>query len=155
MRTIALLLSLIVSLAFAGGAGAAEGTNSAGLKVSATVTRFDKKWLTVTLTLDNTSDKKIQFKNPEGEKVGGFRAKVGDRDIAAEGGKWKFTKGAGAKLMELEPGTKTDIDAKFKFDPKLAEDPTEWTLTVTNLFVDDKKVDDVVIESKPAAAPAK
>ena len=141
-------LALVLLLAAA--AGAAEGSNAAGLKVTATLKKQTERWLIFDLVIDNTGAKTIQFKNAEGDKVGGLRAKAGEREVAAEGGKWKWTRAAAAKTTGFEPGVKVDMEAKFKFEPDLAGKEYDWTLTVTNLFIDDKKVDDVVITSKPA-----
>jgi hypothetical protein len=145
-------LALALLLACAAVAGAVEGSNAAGLKITATVTKQTERWLILSLVVENSGGKNIQFKNVDGEKIGGLRAKVGERDVPAEGGKWKWAKAAAAKLTAFEAGVKTDLEAKFKFEPDLAGKEYDWTVTVTNLFVDDKKVDDVVISSK---APAK
>ncbi len=122
-------------------------TNAAGLKGTLLITKQSDKWLIGTLTLENTGAKSIKLKNAEGEKIGGFRCKVGEREVPAEGGKFKFTKAAGAKLTEIAPGMITDFEVRFKFDPKLDADTYDWKLTITNLFVDDQKSDDLVLTS--------
>ncbi|MBA3708941.1 MAG: hypothetical protein H0W83_09010 [Planctomycetes bacterium] len=146
LRVAALVLAVIGTIA---GAVIEPVTNAAGLKASIAITKQNDRWLIGTLSLTNTGAKAIHFKNAEGEKIGGFRAKIGDRDIPAEGGKFKFTKAAGAKLTELAPGMITDLEVKFKFDPKLNGDSYAWKIQITNLFVDDQKVDDLVLSSSP------
>jgi hypothetical protein len=150
MTTVALRLCALCLFVVGHLAASEAATNAAGLKGSFAVTKQNEKWLIGTLTLENTGAKAIKLKNAEGEKIGGFRCKVGERDVPAEGGKYKFTRAAGAKLTEMAPGMVTDFEVKFKFDPKLEDDSYDWTLTITNLFVDDQKTDDLVISKVKA-----
>jgi hypothetical protein len=146
------LTALVLLMTFHAASAVEPVTNSAGLKASVSVKRQDNRWFVIGLTLENTGTKAIQVKNPESEKISGMRLKAGDHDaIPAEAGKWKFTKAGAAKLSEIAPGGLSDFEVKWKFDPKLEKDEYDWSLTITNLFIGEQKIDDLVLSNKPAA----
>ncbi len=124
--------------------------NDAGVKATATSMKERDKTLYINVTLQNTGKQTVLFKNPESLRVGGFKVAADGREaIGADAGKMQATKARAARLRELAPGAEAELDLKYTFEPALAHNTYPWTLTITNMFIDDKKIPDLTLSYAP------
>jgi hypothetical protein len=129
------------------------GQNDSGVKVTAKVTKERSRTLYITLNIVNSGDKTVLFRNPESERVPGFKAAADGREAqGADAGHYAATKSMAARMHELAPGGEADLEVKWTWDPPLAHETYPWTFTLTNLFVNDTKLGDVTLTYAPSAA---
>lgn len=130
----------------------ASAQNDAGLKATITNQKQRDKALWVWLRLENTGSKTVLFKNPEGMRVSGFKVAAADREPqGADAGRYAATKSQASKLTELAPGSDTEIELKWTFDPKLPKESYAYTLTVTNLFAGEERLGEIVVQGAPGS----
>jgi hypothetical protein len=130
-----------------------SASNDAGIKVTVTSVKEKDKSLVLLVTLRNDGKDTVTFKNPESLRVGGFKVAADGREaIGADAGKMQVTKSRSSRLKELAAGAESELDLKYTFEPALAHSRYPWTLTISNMFVDDKKIGDVTIAYSPDQA---
>jgi hypothetical protein len=120
------------------------------LRATALTTAEDSRDLHITVRLVNTGDQPVLFRNPESLRVSGFKAAADGREaVGCDAGRFESTKSAAARLKELPPGAESEVAMKWSFDPRLAHDSYPWTLTISNMYVGDQKLADVVLTYHP------
>ena len=161
MRLAALVaLSFIIAAGLITGCGkgrdtnagiSVTGTNEAGLRATVFVTRADDRWFEARLTLENTGKQIILFKNAPGDRIPGFRlAAAGQPPFGANAGIW--AKSRAIYLSELIAGGSSELVIKWNFEvPPKPRAGYVWTVTITNLYIGEEKIADIVL-SRPANA---
>jgi hypothetical protein len=131
------------------------GTNDAGVKAVARITKERSRTLYITVNIANGGNKTVLFRNPESDRVPGFKVVAdGHEAQGADAGHYASTKSLAARLHELAPGAETEFEIKWTWDPPLAHETYPWALTITNMFINDDKLGDITLSYAPAAAPA-
>ena len=141
---------------------APTGTNDGGITAKLTYYKQTDRYLVVKLSITNNGKDAVLFKNGDGTQMPGFRATSEGQTFVAErkGGTWnpwtgyRPAAGGGSNNLEVPAGVTAALELRWNF--QVPSKSYDWSVTVSNMQVGDKKLADIALSlNGPAAAPAK
>ncbi len=108
--------------------------------------------LVIRLRLENKGDHAVFFHNPESLRVAGFAVSADHREPqGADAGRYESTKSKAARLDVLAPGTSAEFEVRWTFEPALAHAVYPWTLGISNMATESRKLGDLTVSWSPNA----